>query len=144
LLHTTSTLAPPAATPAPRPAGPRPQHGGARPSVDGKFLAVGDERLWVRGVTYGTFAPDAAATSTAPRAIDADFAAMAAAGINAVRTYTVPTRELLDAAARHGLWVMAGCRGSSTSPSSTTTAARRRSSSASATACARAPATRRC
>jgi len=26
--------------------------------VDGKFLAVGDRRLWVRGVTYGTFAPD--------------------------------------------------------------------------------------
>src|SRR5689334_16445617 len=30
-----------------------------RPRVEGKFLAVGTERLHVRGVTYGTFAPDA-------------------------------------------------------------------------------------
>ena len=28
---------------------PRPGHG--RPEVDGKFLAVGGRRLWVRGVT---------------------------------------------------------------------------------------------
>jgi GT2 family glycosyltransferase len=33
---------------------------------------------------------------------------MAANGINAVRTYTVPPSWLLDAAQRHGLWVMVG------------------------------------
>ena len=29
-----------------------------RPHVDGKFFGLGTERLWLRGVTYGTFAPD--------------------------------------------------------------------------------------
>ena len=33
---------------------------------------------------------------------------MAANGLNALRTYTVPPRWLLDAALRHGLWVMVG------------------------------------
>ena len=32
----------------------------ARPNVIGKFLFVGDEKFWVRGVTYGTFSPDEA------------------------------------------------------------------------------------
>src|SRR5437899_12833727 len=30
-----------------------------RPSVRGKFLFVGDQKLYVRGVTYGAFEPDA-------------------------------------------------------------------------------------
>src|SRR5262249_7835957 len=29
-----------------------------RPSVRGKFLFVGDEKLYVKGVTYGPFAPE--------------------------------------------------------------------------------------
>ena len=29
-----------------------------RPQVRGKFFYVGDEKLWIRGVTYGTFRPD--------------------------------------------------------------------------------------
>src|SRR2546426_3610241 len=33
---------------------------GVRPCVRGKFLFVGDEKLYVRGVTYGAFPPDAA------------------------------------------------------------------------------------
>ena len=28
----------------------------ARPRIAGKFLAVGNEKVYVRGVTYGTFA----------------------------------------------------------------------------------------
>jgi hypothetical protein len=31
---------------------------GARPGVHGKFLFLGDEKLYVRGVTYGAFQPD--------------------------------------------------------------------------------------
>lgn len=77
--------------------------------MDGKFLAVGDDRLWVRGVTYGTFAPDADGERfPAADRVAADFAAMAAAGLNAVRVYTAPPRWLLDAAAAAGLWVMVG------------------------------------
>ncbi len=77
--------------------------------VDGKFLAVGDERLWVRGVTYGTFAEseDGHRFGT-PEQVERDFEAMALHGINAVRTYTAPPRSVLDAAFRHGLRVMVG------------------------------------
>jgi GT2 family glycosyltransferase len=90
-------------------AGPRPSASGPRPRVDGKFLAVGEERLWLAGVTYGTFAPgeDGAPYGDA-RQLEADFRAMAANGVNALRTYTVPPRRLLDAALRHGLWVTVG------------------------------------
>ena len=80
-----------------------------RPRVDGKFIAVGENRLRLRGVTYGTFAPDAEGRRfPAPDVVERDFAAMAAGGINAVRTYTAPPLWLLDAALRHGLWVMVG------------------------------------
>jgi O-antigen biosynthesis protein len=89
--------------------GQRPRVHGPRPRVDGKFLAVGDERLWLAGVTYGTFAPDEDGAPYGGRAqVEADFRAMAEHGVNALRTYTVPPRWLLDAALRHGLWVMVG------------------------------------
>ncbi|MGN6189540.1 MAG: glycosyltransferase [Conexibacter sp.] len=89
--------------------GPRPSASGARPRVDGKFLAVGAERLWLAGVTYGTFAPGEDGAPYGDRAqVEDDFRAMAANGVNALRTYTVPPRWLLDAAQRHGLWVTVG------------------------------------
>jgi hypothetical protein len=43
-----------------------------------------------------------------PERVAQDFSMMAAAGINTVRTYTVPTPNLLDEAARNGLMVMIG------------------------------------
>jgi hypothetical protein len=90
-------------------AGPRPHPAGPRPRVDGKFLAVGAERLWPAGVTYGTFAPGEDGAPYPDREqVEADFRAMAANGVNALRTYTVPPRWLLDAALRHGLWVAVG------------------------------------
>jgi GT2 family glycosyltransferase len=80
-----------------------------RPGVAGKFLYAGEDKLWIKGVTYGTFRPDAAGTDyPGPEVVRSDFAAMAAAGINAVRLYTVPPRSLLDEAQRHGLRVMVG------------------------------------
>lgn len=82
--------------------------GWARPRVGGKFLYAGDEKLWVKGVTYGTFRPDEAGEQYAHGQVAADFEEMRATGINAVRTYTVPPRWLLDQAQRHGLRVMAG------------------------------------
>jgi beta-galactosidase/beta-glucuronidase len=66
---------------------------GARPCVRGKFLFVGDEKFYVRGVTYGTFSPDADGHQyPEPAMVERDFAQMAANGINAIRTYTVPPR----------------------------------------------------
>jgi beta-galactosidase/beta-glucuronidase len=81
-----------------------------RPRVGGKFLFAGDEKIYVRGVTYGAFRPDAQGNEYQDLAtIERDFAQMAANGINAVRIpHTTPPVSLLDAAHRHGLWVMVG------------------------------------
>ncbi|HEV2751899.1 MAG TPA: glycosyltransferase [Gemmatimonadales bacterium] len=80
-----------------------------RATARGKFLYIGDEKVYVRGVTYGTFRPRADDTEVPePEVVERDFALMAANGINALRTYSVPPRWLLDAAERHGLHVMVG------------------------------------
>jgi len=77
--------------------------------ADGKFLRAGPDRFLVRGVTYGTFAPDADGYQFPSHAqIAEDFRLMAALGLNAVRIYTPPRPDLLDEAARHGLRVMVG------------------------------------
>src|SRR5207244_7885498 len=81
----------------------------ARPSVGGKFLYVGDEKLYVKGVTYGTFRRDERGEEFHDSGkIERDFSLMVENGINAVRTYTVPPRWLLDLAAEYGLYVLAG------------------------------------
>jgi GT2 family glycosyltransferase/sugar lactone lactonase YvrE len=81
----------------------------ARIVAEGKFLRAGDERFLVKGVTYGTFAPDAQGYQFPPaRQIAEDFRLMASLGLNTVRVYTPPRRELVDEAARHGLRVMVG------------------------------------
>jgi O-antigen biosynthesis protein len=83
--------------------------GDPRPRVAGKFLAVGSQKLLVRGVSYGTFRPGADGVDyPSPDVVRRDFEAMAAHGINTVRTYTVPPRWLLDAAQAQGLYVMVG------------------------------------
>ena len=72
-------------------------------------MFVGDDKLYVRGVTYGTFRPDDDGHEyPAAAVVERDFAHMAACGVNAVRVYTVPPRWLLDSAGRHGLRVMVG------------------------------------
>lgn len=84
-------------------------HTGVRPSVQGKFLFAGEQKLYVRGVTYGTFQLDQDGNEChEPDVVERDFALMAANGLNAVRTYTVPPRWLLDMAQQHGLYVMVG------------------------------------
>ena len=78
-----------------------------RPYIAGKFLFVGDEKFWIRGVTYGTFRPGPGGEPyPAPDVVDRDLTAIAANGFNTIRTYTVPPRWLLDAAHRRGLRVM--------------------------------------
>ena len=75
----------------------------------GKSLFVGGEKLLLKGVTYGTFRPDAEGHEFPPAAVvERDFAGMARHGWNAVRTYTAPPRWLLDAAQRQGLRVLVG------------------------------------
>lgn len=80
-----------------------------RPSVLGKFLHAGGRKLHVRGVTYGTFRPDAAGNEyPALPTVEIDFELMSKNGINAVRTYTVPPRDVLDAGERRGLRFLIG------------------------------------
>lgn len=80
-----------------------------RPRVEGKFIFVGEEKLYIRGVTYGTFRPNELDEEFPAREqVERDFALMADCGVNAVRTYTPPPLWLLDAAMRHGLRIMAG------------------------------------
>jgi O-antigen biosynthesis protein len=80
-----------------------------RPTAHGKSLFVGDEKLYIRGVTYGTFRPnDETEDFPSREAVAEDFAAMAENGVNSVRVYTVPPRWLLDLALQNGLYVMVG------------------------------------
>jgi GT2 family glycosyltransferase len=80
-----------------------------RPRVQGKFLFAGEKKLWVRGVTYGTFRPDENGDLYPPRdRVRTDFAEMARLGFNAVRTYDIPPRWLLELAAENGIRVMVG------------------------------------
>jgi glycosyltransferase involved in cell wall biosynthesis len=80
-----------------------------RPNVRGKSLFLGDAKMYVRGVTYGTFGPDEETSDfPGPETVSQDFTRMAAIGVNAVRTYTVPPRWLLDLAHENGLHVMVG------------------------------------
>src|SRR6266702_4396463 len=81
----------------------------AGPTVRGKFFFVGERKLYVRGVTYGTFRADADGHEfPAPDLVSRDFKMMAASHVNSVRTYTPPPVWLLDEAERHGLRVMVG------------------------------------
>ena len=97
-----------AAYPAAGPCPPR-EPAADRPSVAGKFLRLGEDKLYVRGVTYGTFRSGPHGCEfPAPESVTADFAAMAACGLNAVRTYVVPPAWVLDAAQGAGLRVMVG------------------------------------
>ena len=75
----------------------------SRPTIRGKSLLLGDEKLLLRGVTYGTFHPDRDGEGYAQDKVRHDFAAMSAAGINAVRTYTIPPVWLLDEAAARAI-----------------------------------------
>ena len=80
-----------------------------RVRVDGKFFAAGGQRFQFRGVTYGTFEPrtDGARFPERTR-IERDMRMMREAGFTVVRTYTLPTEDLLEAAADQGLRVLAG------------------------------------
>ena len=78
-------------------------------TVDGKFLSLDGNPFRVRGVTYGSFRPRGdGELFPEPAGIHADFAAMADAGLNTVRTYTLPPVDLLELAAEAGLRVLVG------------------------------------
>src|SRR5205809_5472577 len=78
----------------------------------GKFLWVGREKLYVRGVTYGTFRPGMDGSAfPSPKVVEQDFSQMSANGVNAVRTYTCPPHWLLEIALKCNLRVLVGMQG---------------------------------
>ncbi len=78
-----------------------------RPMVDGKFLKVNGRRFWIKGVTYGTFAPNSVGEPYPEiDQVRADFARMASAGINTVRMYTPPSNRIADAAEAAGIYLV--------------------------------------
>jgi GT2 family glycosyltransferase len=66
------------------------------------------QKFFVRGVTYGTFAPNDRGGYPSPSQVAVDFARMREANINTLRIYTEPPAYLLDEAHRHGLQVIVG------------------------------------
>ena len=75
----------------------------------GKFFFTGTQKILLKGVTYGPFAPDAFGSQFHdPRAVAADLDLMAELGANALRTFTIPPRWLLDLAGDRNLRVLAG------------------------------------
>src|SRR5207245_2502668 len=65
----------------------------SRPHVKGKFIFLGDDKFYVRGVTYGPFCPNKDGTEYPhPDVAERDFAQIIGNGMNAIRTYTVPRR----------------------------------------------------
>src|ERR1051325_3378254 len=76
-------------------------------SVDGKFFRFRGEKFFVRGVTYGPFAPDAQGETFASREQTVrDFIQVKELGANVLRVYYVPPRWFLDLAEEHGLKVL--------------------------------------
>jgi O-antigen biosynthesis protein len=75
----------------------------------GRFLFAGDEKFFIKGVTYGPF-PNNMNGEPLPEweQVTRDFEMMRAAGVNTLRVYYVPPRWFLDLARGFGLRVMAG------------------------------------
>jgi len=81
-----------------------------RPSVSGKFIFVGSQKFFIKGVTYGAFRRnDAGEEFHDIHKIRRDFAMMVRNGINTVRIqHTVPPTDVLDAAGEYHLRVIVG------------------------------------
>src|SRR6266852_1655724 len=75
----------------------------------GKFFFTGTEKILLKGVTYGPFAPDGFGSQfPSAQIVSSDMDLMAELGANTLRTFTIPPRWLLDLAAERRLRVLAG------------------------------------
>jgi len=85
------------------------EEGGDRLQARGKFLFRCADKHYLRGVSYGPFAPASHGTQFPERdMVRRDFALMRDLGVNCLRTFTVPPTWLLDLAAEYDLGVLAG------------------------------------
>jgi GT2 family glycosyltransferase len=75
----------------------------------GRFFFHRDEKFFLKGVTYGPFAPSPAGAPFPEEAIvNRDFSLMAQSGVNCFRTFTLPPKWLLDKATTFGLRAIIG------------------------------------
>ncbi len=75
-----------------------------RVRVDGKFFRLGAAKFYLKGVTYGPFAPNARSEMfPEPARTDQDFALIRELGANVLRLYHAPPHWLLDLADRYQL-----------------------------------------
>ena len=77
--------------------------------VQGKFFFAGEQKFFMKAVSYGPFKDGSHGTQFPERdMVERDFALMTELGVNVVRTFTVPPRWLLDRAEAYDLRVMIG------------------------------------
>ncbi len=80
-----------------------------RLSGRGKYIYQDGQKFFVRGVSYGPFAPNSRGEPyPEPDRVAADFALMGKLGANLVRTYVIPPPWMFELAARYELRLMAG------------------------------------
>src|SRR5689334_3662012 len=72
--------------------------------VRAKFFFEGERKFFLKGVTYGPFAPDAEGHFVGdPQKARADFEMMRDLGVNVVRIYHIPPRWFLDVCQEFGM-----------------------------------------
>src|SRR6476646_9167430 len=81
----------------------RPSFSSARVTVDGKFFRLGEKKFYLKGVSYGPFAPTGEGNFASREQTEKDFAQICELEANLVRVYYVPPRWFLDLAAEFGL-----------------------------------------
>ena len=73
-----------------------------RVTVDGKFFRLGAKKFFLKGVTYGPFAPDDQGSTFGSREQAVrDFSLICELGANVLRVYYPPPRWFLDLADCH-------------------------------------------
>jgi glycosyltransferase involved in cell wall biosynthesis len=78
-----------------------------RVRVDGKFFRVGEKKFYVKGVTYGPFAPSEQGEFFPGREqVEQDFQQLKELGANVLRLYYVPPRWFMDLAWENELRLM--------------------------------------
>jgi len=78
-----------------------------RVRISGKFFRMGEEKWYLKGLTYGPFAPNKDGLFLPERAqVRRDFAHISDLGANAIRVYHVPPMWLLDEAMAHDIRVL--------------------------------------
>ena len=74
----------------------------------GKFFRRGDNKIWIKAVTYGPFEPRSTDDVGLPpeERLDHDLRTIAELGANTLRVYEPPPANFLDACAKHDLQIL--------------------------------------